>query len=149
MLIGLGAVLVVLVGSALAAAPTITGGTLARRTVGKLVARNDGVTLRRSVGSTDVVVARYGFQPGSSSGWHKHPGIVLVTVKSGSLQVFNHRCKKKIYEKGETFVERGRNHLARDRGNVKAVVVPTFIPTKIPANRLTIPLQAPEVCIIK
>jgi hypothetical protein len=97
MLIGLGAVVVLFVGTALAAAPTITGGTLARGTVGKLIAGNDDVTLRRRVGSTDIVLARYGFQPGSSSGWHRHSGIVLVTVKSGTLQVFNHRCKKKIY----------------------------------------------------
>ena len=150
MFIGLGAVLVLLVGTALAAAPTITGGTLTRGTVGKLSARNDRVTLKRGIGSADVVVQRFSFQPGSSSGWHKHPGVGVVTVKSGTLQVFNHLCKKKIYGKGETFVERGRNHLARNRSNVKAVVIPVFIvPSKTPANRLFIPLKAPAGCNVK
>jgi quercetin dioxygenase-like cupin family protein len=133
--------------TALAQAPTITGGLLARGKVGKFKARNDGVVVKRKVGSADVAIARFVFQPGSSSGWHKHPGVVLVTVKSGALQIVNHNCRKHIYRKGQTAVEGRRNILARNRGNKKTVVLVTFIlPSKVPSDRLTIPLDPPQGC---
>ena len=38
---------------------------------------------------TDVRVARIDIAPGGYSGWHHHPGIVIVTVASGSV-TFTH-----------------------------------------------------------
>src|SRR5687767_265144 len=34
---------------------------------------------------TDVRVQKLVFAPGSFSGWHHHPGLVLVTVESGAV----------------------------------------------------------------
>jgi quercetin dioxygenase-like cupin family protein len=150
-LIGLGAVLALFLSTALAAAPQVGGGLLARGKVGRLNARTGRLTVRRTIGSTDVAVARFTFEPGSSSGWHRHPGVLFVTVKSGTLQKFNHHCQKKVYKKGATIVEEGRHVLlVRNRAKANAVVYVTFIvPSKIPSDRLTIPVQAPQGCNIE
>jgi quercetin dioxygenase-like cupin family protein len=133
--------------TALAQAPTITSKLLARGKAGKLNARNNGVVLKRRVASADVAVARFVFQPGSSSGWHKHPGVVLVNVKSGALQIVNNKCRKKVYRKGQTYVEHGRKHLGRNRGNKKTVVLATFIiPSKVPSDGYSIPQNPPQGC---
>jgi quercetin dioxygenase-like cupin family protein len=36
-------------------------------------------------GATDVLTADLIFQPGATTGWHYHPGPVVVVVKSGTL----------------------------------------------------------------
>ncbi len=67
--------------------------------------------------------------PGGSSGWHSHPGIVLVTVKVGTVTFYNDECSSNVYPAGTSFVEREGDGpgLARNEGTVDAVVVATFI----------------------
>jgi quercetin dioxygenase-like cupin family protein len=60
---------------------------------------------------TDVAVQQIVFEPGGSSGWHHHPGIVIVAVKSGSVTVWDSDCNRKTYgpglPNGAVFVESG------------------------------------------
>jgi hypothetical protein len=50
--------------------------------------------------ATDVRVQRLDFAPGSSSGWHHHPGIVLVTVESGAVTLTQSDCSSVTYGPG-------------------------------------------------
>jgi quercetin dioxygenase-like cupin family protein len=43
----------------------------------------------------------------STSGWHHHPGFVIVSVKSGSVTVWNSECSQTTYGAGTAFVESG------------------------------------------
>jgi quercetin dioxygenase-like cupin family protein len=148
--IGLAAAVALFVGTALAAPPSPTIDFVARGTVGHLDAENDGVEVERERGSADHVVAKFTFPPGSQISWHRHPGVVLVTIASGRFQVIHADCEREVFTAGETFVEEGDVHLGRNRGNVDAVVYVTFvIPTKTPADGLTIPVDAPEGCNIQ
>ncbi len=52
-------------------------------------------------GATDVRVQRLVFDPGDSSGWHHHPGIVLVTVESGSVTLTQSDCSSVTYGPNE------------------------------------------------
>ena len=60
---------------------------------------------------TDVRVARIDIAPGGYSGWHHHPGIVIVTVASGSVTFTHSDCTSKTYgpglPNGAVFVEGG------------------------------------------
>jgi hypothetical protein len=60
---------------------------------------------------TDVRIQRLDFAPGSFSGWHHHPGIVLVTVASGSVTLWKSDCSSTTYgpglPDGAVFVEGG------------------------------------------
>jgi quercetin dioxygenase-like cupin family protein len=144
---GLVAILAVFVGNAFAAPPTPTIEFVARGTVGHLDAKNSGVEVERERGSADHVVAKITFPPGSSVGWHTHPGVVLVTVTSGEFTLIHENCKRQVFEAGDSFYEAGDVNLARNRGNVDTVVYVTWIiPTKTPADGLTIPADTPEGC---
>ncbi len=42
---------------------------------------------------------------GFDSGWHSHPGLVIVQVQEGSLQISQGSCTPKTINVGETYVE--------------------------------------------
>jgi quercetin dioxygenase-like cupin family protein len=62
-------------------------------------------------GPTDVRVQRLNVGVGGFSGWHHHPGIVIVTVASGSVTYTRSDCSSKTYgpglPNGAVFVEAG------------------------------------------
>jgi hypothetical protein len=60
---------------------------------------------------TDVRVQSIDIAPGGFSGWHHHPGIVIVTVASGAVTFTQSDCSSKTYgpglPNGAVFVEGG------------------------------------------
>jgi quercetin dioxygenase-like cupin family protein len=60
---------------------------------------------------TDVRMQQLVFSAGSRSGWHHHPGIVIVTVASGAVTLWNSDCTSETYgpglANGEVFAEGG------------------------------------------
>ena len=60
---------------------------------------------------TDVRVQRIVIDPGGYSGWHHHPGIVIVSVLSGQVTFTNSDCSSTTYgpglPAGSSFVESG------------------------------------------
>jgi quercetin dioxygenase-like cupin family protein len=84
--------------------PSATPGSLVFGQLdGKTKAKNDGVELRTR-DDTNVAVFELTYPVGSSSGWHSHPGIVIATVKSGSVkrQV---GCTVQTFTAGDSFTE--------------------------------------------
>jgi hypothetical protein len=71
---------------------------------------SDGVQFRTN-GRTDVAVQRVHFDARGSSGWHHHPGIVIVAVKFGRVAVWDENCNKTRYgiglKNGSVFIESG------------------------------------------
>jgi hypothetical protein len=49
---------------------------------------------------TDVRIQQLVFSAGSFSGWHHHPGVVIVTVESGSLTLWESDCSSQTYGPG-------------------------------------------------
>jgi quercetin dioxygenase-like cupin family protein len=100
-------------------------------------ANADGVKLRTH-GSTDHAVQTLTFGPESSSGWHRHPGVVLVTVKSGTLALYHSDCSRETFTAGQSFWESGpqaiivRNEDHHDDVVVYAsFILPTGAPLRI------------------
>ena len=58
--------------------------------------------------------AALGF-PGHN-GWHSHPGLVSVTVISGSIQWYDENCGVTIYKAGDSWVEGDQLHAFRNIG---------------------------------
>jgi quercetin dioxygenase-like cupin family protein len=74
--------------------------------------RSDSDKVRfRTKDPTDVMVQKIVQTPGGSSGWHHHPGIVIVAVESGSVTVWDSDCNKTTYgpglPDGSVFTESG------------------------------------------
>jgi hypothetical protein len=51
-------------------------------------------------GPTDVRMQKLVFSAGGRSGWHHHPGIVIVTVESGALTLWESDCSSQTYGPG-------------------------------------------------
>jgi quercetin dioxygenase-like cupin family protein len=100
---------------------------LATGSTERLHVRHDGIRMT-SRGDVDATVATVTFAPGKSSGWHHHPGLVLVVVKSGTVTFYDRRCRAEVHEAGDVFVESSNSPgLALNRGTENAVVEATFI----------------------
>jgi quercetin dioxygenase-like cupin family protein len=54
---------------------------------------------------TDILVVTQTWQPGGHSGWHTHSGLVLFTLKLGTISVFDGNCNERIVNPGDAFVE--------------------------------------------
>jgi quercetin dioxygenase-like cupin family protein len=84
----------------------------------------------KSHDNTDIVVANIAITPGGTSGWHSHPGPVLVVVKTGALTIYrgdDPTCSPTLHPAGTAFTEEGGVvHIARNEGAVDATTVATF-----------------------
>jgi len=93
--------------------------------------RRDGYCAQlKSKDNTDIVVANIAITPGGTSGWHSHPGPVLVVVKTGALTIYrgdDPTCSPTLHPAGTAFTEEGGVvHIARNEGAVDATTVATF-----------------------
>jgi len=103
----------------------------------------------KTKGNTDIAVSNVVVVPGGTSGWHSHPGPVLVVVKTGTITFYragNHggqngddehwnngrnapKCTRTDYPAGSAFVEvpaPGHVMLAKNEGSIEATVTATY-----------------------
>jgi quercetin dioxygenase-like cupin family protein len=69
-----------------------------------------------------TVVQQIVIAPGGSTGWHSHPGPVVVLIKSGQMSFYDSddpTCSARTYSAGEVFTDRGQGHvhIARNEGS--------------------------------
>ena len=123
--------------AALASPPSnVTVSTLVTANFDKRANLNhDGVEFETEH-RTDVRVQKVVFAPGGATGWHHHPGVVIVAVESGAVTFWNSRCKSKTFgpnsPNGAVFTE-GNDEpgqvTSKDGGTVYATfVVPNANP---------------------
>jgi quercetin dioxygenase-like cupin family protein len=83
-------------------------------------------------GAVDFVTQQVTIAPGGTTGWHSHPGPVLVTVRSGALTLVyadDPTCKGRTYTAGQSFVDRGDEtvHTALNLGSTPVELWATYI----------------------
>jgi quercetin dioxygenase-like cupin family protein len=69
-------------------------------------------------GAQETVMQQIIIGPGGSTGWHSHPGPVVVLVKAGQLTFYSSddpTCTPRIYSAGEAFIEPGQGHVQLGR----------------------------------
>lgn len=49
----------------------------------------------------------------SQNGWHSHPGMVIVTLLTGSIRWYNENCEPTDYKAGDSWVEGSQLHAFR------------------------------------
>jgi len=91
------------------------------------------------VGATDFVQQDVAVAPGGYSGWHSHPGPVLITVKSGTATWYNAdnpTCTPVVYPVGSAFIEPANvNHNVVNAGATNLELLNTFVIPKGAATR--------------
>lgn len=82
----------------------------------------------QSVGSSKVVFQKVTLQPGGFTGWHTHPGPLLVVVESGTLTHYDARCGVETYTAGQAFEETPREvHQGANLGSEPVVLDVTYV----------------------
>jgi len=65
----------------------------------------------------DMVVRTFDYLPGSTTGWHTHPGPVFINVISGTVtfyEVDDPTCTPKVVSAGQGYVDTGHGHIGRN-----------------------------------
>lgn len=96
---------------------------------------------------TDVRVQKLTFAPGSRSGWHHHPGVIIVAVQTGKVTLTDHNCVSQTYGPGEAagsvFVEAHDDpQQATSAAGAEAfvtIIVPRGAPARIEDDPITCP----------
>jgi quercetin dioxygenase-like cupin family protein len=87
-----------------------SGGVRGQVTPLQIIALAQGSSIGRNVnlqvnGANDVLQTELVFQPGAETGWHYHPGPVVVVIKSGALtEIENNGCIV-VHPAGSVFFE--------------------------------------------
>jgi hypothetical protein len=85
----------------------------------------------------NVVTQLITYQPGASSGWHSHVGIVVVVVKDGAVTRYESDCVGQTFHEGDVFIETGDMGpiVLRNDGAAPAHLAATFVTNPpVPAN---------------
>lgn len=103
----------------------------------------------RTQGATDFYVQHLVVGPGGYSGWHTHPGLLIGTVVSGSIDFYDANCQRRSFTTGQVFTENTEVHGIINRGVVNAdlsiaYLIKHNLPRRIEANA---PACAPSIGI--
>ncbi|WP_129337091.1 hypothetical protein [Cellulomonas endophytica] len=105
----------------------------------RLKVRQDGVRLDLDV-ETRVASFRLTYPPGAFSGWHAHPGIVVVVVQAGEVERRT-PCTVETFSVGEAFTEVGAHHVSNPSATVPAVLEITRVyPADATQARIDLPV---------
>jgi quercetin dioxygenase-like cupin family protein len=122
---------IAVVGSVLATpgSGSITPAILATGHLGDFKVESSSGTEVKAKVDSKIVFQTITFGPGSSSGWHSHPGPTLVAVQSGTMTVYHNDCTGQSYGPGQGWVEGhpGLPGVARNEGTVAAVVYVSYL----------------------
>ncbi len=91
----------------------------------------------KTKGVSDLHVVQVTIQPGGTLGWHSHPGLSFVIVKSGTATFYegdDPTCTPHVIPAGSSLFEpAGDVHIVRNEGDVPLVnVVMQLVPTGAP-----------------
>jgi hypothetical protein len=99
----------------------------------------------RTRGLSDAYVQYTRIAPGGDTGWHSHPGIVCVLIKSGVATHYDAEFTPTVYPAGTGFVEdpEGGTHILRNEGDTDLELVVFFLVPKGAPRRIDEPAPQP------
>jgi len=71
-------------------------------------------------GPTDITVQDAVYAPGGHTGWHSHPGNLLGSVISGSIEWYDDQCTKHFHNPENSLTETTATHYVRNVVTVNA-----------------------------
>lgn len=87
-------------------------------------------------GPSTISVQEAAYSPGGHNGWHSHPGLVAVTLVSGTIQWFNENCEATVYNAGDSWVEGSQHHYFRNIGTGNVQLTAVYITAQGQALRI-------------
>ena len=146
----LGGVALATPGSGIVSATVVAWGTFQDTVDLKLKVGGNPNDVIHVPGAQDTVMQQVIIAPGGHTGWHSHPGPVVVLITSGTLTFYDGddlSCSPRTYSAGDAFVDSGQGHvhIARNEGSTNLVLWATFFDVP-PGGPFRIDRQDPGNC---
>jgi hypothetical protein len=112
----------------------------------KTVSKDWEVQLKAQKG-LEVVVRSFAYQPHSFTGWHQHPGPVLIQIIEGTVTFYeaDAPCTPIVVHAGEGYVDTGSGHMGRNLTDLPAKdITINFAPPGTALTGLRIDMPEPE-----
>jgi quercetin dioxygenase-like cupin family protein len=99
----------------------------------------------KAKGGLEVVVRSFAYAPGSFTGWHRHPGPVLIQVVEGTVAFFeaDDPCTPIVVRAGEGYLDTGEHgHIGRNLSGAPARDITIYLAppgTQVSALRIDMP----------
>jgi Cupin domain len=133
-------------------APILGRGDFVDRVDVKVKFERDGnIIVSSAPDAGEVVVQEVTIGPGGTTGWHSHPGPVIVVVKQGTLTYVRADggvCSSTPYSAGKAFVDPGQGHAhtAFNFGTENLVLYATYFDVPVGGSpRIDVPV-VPAPC---
>ena len=96
-------------------------------------------------GAANFIVQEIKFSPGGTTGWHTHPGVLLLslTADSGPIDWYDANCLKHTYHAGDSWTEATSLHDVVNNSSIDAHFVVTYVVAKGVSKRTD---QAAPAC---
>lgn len=113
--------------------------------------RDDHTVVANAPSAGEVVVQEITIAPGGTTGWHSHPGPVVVVVKAGTLTFVRDadgECTSTAYGMGSAFVDSGQGHAhtAFNLGTENLVLIATYFDVPTGASQRIDVSAVPAAC---
>ena len=99
-------------------------------------------------GPSNFIVQDAIFGPGGTTGWHKHPGILLLSLTADSAPVdgYDAHCNKHVYNAGDSWTEGTSVHDLVNSSTINAHFLITYVVAKGQNKRTDIPAADVPAC---
>ena len=81
-------------------------------------------------GPSNFIFQELTIAPGGYTGWHTHPGIVLTTIVTGTVEWYDGQCVKHVYKAGDSLTETDKLHYVRKSDSSDAHLKIAFVIAK-------------------
>jgi quercetin dioxygenase-like cupin family protein len=83
-------------------------------------------------GAANFIVQEIKFSPGGTTGWHTHPGILLLSLAadSGPIDWYDATCAKHVYNAGDSWTEGTKLHDVVNSSSQDAHFLVTYVVAK-------------------
>ena len=88
---------------------------------------NDWAVSLEDKGQSEFYFQDLVIKPGGRTGWHSHPGLLLITLKDGSVDFYDKDCSKHTYTAGQSFTEGAEAHNVVNSGSGNARLLVAYI----------------------
>jgi quercetin dioxygenase-like cupin family protein len=99
-------------------------------------------TFLKTEGPSSIEIQDAAYSTGGVNGWHSHPGLVAVTMITGTIQWYDEDCRMTTYKAGDSWTEGSQVHYFRVTGTTGIHLMATFIIAQGYAPRIDQPAPA-------
>jgi quercetin dioxygenase-like cupin family protein len=100
-------------------------------------------------GAANFIVQEIKFSPGGTTGWHNHPGVLLLSLAadSGPIDWYGANCVKHTYNAGDSWTEATSLHDVVNNSSLDAHFLVTYVVPKGVSKRTDQPAPACAVAL--